>query len=162
MSLSDLAALGSFISGVAIVVSLIYAAMQFRVYAKAAHESRVIAINTDIQQFRMSLVLNPDVARIYRDGLEDLGKLESIDQWRFGALMQTLIGNFALGIEFKDVQDPTDVESSLRWILNRPGARSWWPKARHIFSDTVRVAIDKAIDEGHAHSSTEAASAVPK
>jgi len=43
MSLSDLASLGSFVSGFAILISLIYAGLQLRAFARAAQESRAIA-----------------------------------------------------------------------------------------------------------------------
>ena len=148
MSLSDLASLGSFVSGLAILVSLIYAGLQLRAFAKAAHESRVVAWNADIQQFRMAIASDPDVARIYRDGLKDHDGLENIDQWRFGALMQVLVANFYLAIEFKDISASAAVEPTYKWILRRPGARVCWPKARHMFSPTVVSVIDHALSEG--------------
>ena len=150
MSLSDLASIGTFISGIAIVVSLIYAALQFRVYAKGAHENRYIGFTNDIQQFRMAIATDPEIARIYRDGLDDLDKLDSIDQWRFGALMQALVQNFAIGMEFGDINGPTDMQKNLAWILGRPGARAWWPRARQIFSDSVVAAVEKAQSAGRA------------
>ena len=43
------------------------------------------------------------LARIYRDGLANMGKLESTGQWRFGALMQMVVANWWYTEEFADV-----------------------------------------------------------
>src|SRR5208283_134959 len=145
MTLLDLASIGNFVSGVAIVVSLTYAALQFRIYAKAAHETRLVASIENIQQFTLSIASSPDVARIYRDGLEDLDSLESIDQWRFGALMQTLVAYMSLAIEFDDVSDPRLTEKALYWILGRPGAGAWWKKARFMYDEKIARVIDEAV-----------------
>ncbi len=150
MSLTDLASIGNFVSGVAIVASLIYAALQFRIYAKTAHETRLIAGTENIQQFTLAIASNADIARIYRDGLEDMDSLESLDQWRFGSLMQTLISYMTLAIEFDDIADPRLTEKSLYWILGRPGAGVWWKKARFMYNEKIQLVIDEAVKEGAA------------
>lgn len=145
MSLEDIYFVSQTIAAVAIVASLIYAALQFRVYAKAAHEVRFAQSVSHIQQFRLLIASNPEVARIYRDGLEDLNKLDALDQWRFGALMQEVLTYHALEQEFGDVTDSATNLSTLGWVLGRPGARQWWQKAQRAFPPKIRAIAEKAV-----------------
>jgi len=143
MTLEDAYFLSQITAATAIVASLIYAGLQFRIYAKGAREARVVAFMNDMQQFRLAIATNPEVARIYRDGLAEFEKLESLDQWRFGALLQMLTEEYLLFKEFKDISPGTGGRAFESTIVRQPGYRQWWPNARHMYNDDARARIDK-------------------
>lgn len=80
MTLEELYYFSQIVASIAILASLIYAALQFRVYAAAAREARYTTAVSDLQEFRKILATDADCARIYRDGLADLSKLDSLEQ----------------------------------------------------------------------------------
>jgi hypothetical protein len=145
MTLEELAYLSQIVASVAVVASLIYAALQFRIYAAAAREARYTTAVSDLQEFRKILATDADCARIYRDGLADLSKLDSLEQWRFGALMQLVVTNFAYGIKFGDAIEAELQRNAIAQTMRRPGARAWWVKARYTVDAATRAAVDDAI-----------------
>jgi len=141
MPLEDVSLISQIVAALAVVVSLIYAGLQFGVYAKATRETRLVAHATDMQQFRMAIAVNAEFARVYRDGLADMAKLESVDRWRFGAMMQMVTQNYVLIREFKDISEGM-TESGWEYVATKPGYRQWWVKGRELYSGEVRAHID--------------------
>ncbi|MBL9097664.1 MAG: hypothetical protein JNK07_12115 [Alphaproteobacteria bacterium] len=146
MTLEDVSVLSQIVASVAVVASLIYAALQFRVYAAAAREARYTTAVSDLQEFRKIIATDADCARIYRDGLEDLSKLDSVEQWRFGALMQLVVTNFAYGIKFGDAIEAELQRTAVITTMRRPGAHAWWAKARYTVDAATRATVDDAIE----------------
>lgn len=143
MTLEQISQLSSTIAALALVSSLIYAALQFRIHAKAAREARLIAAASVFQGFSHLLASDAECVRILRDGLNDLAKLDSVERWRFGSMMQMLIANSQLVLELENVgsQDYFHVQS-MRQIMRRPGARQWWSHERTLFAPAAAAAVD--------------------
>jgi hypothetical protein len=158
MTLEDAYYVSQIVAAVAILASLIYAGLQFRIFAKQAREARLAAATSDIQQFRHAIVTDRDVARIDRDGLEGLEKLDELDQWRFGAMMQNLTSNFYLSMEFGDASPVGFTEESLRWIVSRPGYRAWWSRDKHMYPGRLSYLIERT----HAKADAKRAQTEPK
>jgi hypothetical protein len=156
MSLEETYYLSQIVASIAILASLIYAALQFRAYAAAAREARYTTAVSDLQEFRKILATDADCARIYRDGLADLSKLDSLEQWRFGALMQLVVTNFAYGIKFGDAVDAEGLRTGVAQTMRRPGARVWWAKARYMVDAPTRAMVDDAIASTSVRPDTEA------
>ena len=148
MTLEQLSYLSQTIAALAVVASLVYAALQFRVYAKAAQEARFATTIADLQEFRKILATDADCARIYRDGLADMNSLDSVEQWRFGALMQLVTTNFQYGIRFGDVNEAEMMQRAVNSTMQRPGARQWWAKGRLTVDTPTRRVIDDALAVG--------------
>lgn len=147
MTLEQISQLSSSIAAIALVVSLIYAALQFRIHAKTAHETRVVAAAAVFQDFSRLLAGNAECARILRNGLGDLAKLDAVERWRFGSMMQMLIANSQLVLELESVgrQDHFHAQS-MRRMMRMPGARQWWERERKMFASTAVAAVDAILD----------------
>ena len=145
MSLEQVSYFSQTIAAAAIVVSLIYAALQVRTYAKATLDARLVAAQSDLQDFRRLIATNLDCARIYRDGLVDLSKLDSTDQWRFGALMQMLVTNFEYAHRFSDVYRG-EADPAFTIIVRRPGFVRWWREGRMFFTSSTAALVDELLD----------------
>src|SRR3954469_25689395 len=143
MTLEQIYALSPTIAALALVLSLIYASFQLRINTKVARTARLIAAASVIQDFSRLLASNPDCARIFRDGLNDLAKLDPVDRWRFGSMMQMLIANSQLVLELKSVgyQDYFHTRSMQR-IMRRPGARQWWVRERKMYASSTVAAVE--------------------
>jgi hypothetical protein len=143
MTLEQIYAVSPTIAAFALVLSLIYASFQLRINTKVARNSRLIAAASVIQDFSRMLASNAECTRIFRDGLRDLAKLDAVERWRFGSMMQMLIGNSQLIFELDSVgyQDHFHAQS-MRLIMQRPGARQWWERERKMFAPTTVAAVD--------------------
>ena len=121
MTLEQIYALSPTIAALALVLSLIYASLQFRINTKVARNARLIAAAAVFQDFSRLLASNAECARIFRDGLNDLAKLDPVERWRFGSMMQMLIANSQLVLELKSVgyQDYFHTRS-MQQIMRRP------------------------------------------
>lgn len=147
MTLEQIYALSPNVASLALVLSLVYASLQFRINTKVARDSRLIAAAAVMQDFSRLLASNAECARIFRDGLADLAKLDPVERWRFGSMMQMLIANSQLVLELESVgyQDYFHARS-MQQIMRRPGARQWWVHEREMFAPATVAAVDAIFD----------------
>ena len=89
---------------------------------------------------------DPEVARVYREGLRDLKSLDQDDQWRFGALMQSLYSIFQMQFRNRNERQFEYSLEDLAWIATRPGAREWWSKAKRLYSPEFRHFVDEVLE----------------
>jgi hypothetical protein len=143
MTIEEVYDISPTIAALALTVSLIYAALQFRIYSKAARDARLITAASLVQDFSRLLASNADCARIFREGAHDLAKLDPVERWRFGSMMQMLIANSQLVLELESVghQDYFHVQS-MRQIMRMRGAREWWAHERKLFAPATAAAVD--------------------
>ena len=73
MDITTLAAWGEFIGDIAVVVSLIYLASQIRQNSKLLKASTASATHEVLSLSNSFVVQDPEMARIYWDGMEDHG-----------------------------------------------------------------------------------------
>ena len=154
MTLQELANLGEFLGGIAVVASLLYLGLQIRQgnrqvlqNTKSLQASTHQAIIGDLNRFRALLVQSDSLGRIYVQGLEDPSRLTPEEQFRFRGLMQTLFANLELqhrsrasGLFSLDSQDAT-----LLGVALAPGAKAWWAQARYLYDSDFQRYVDEMI-----------------
>jgi hypothetical protein len=141
MSLEQISYLSQIIAAAAVVASLIYAALQFRIYAKAARETRLVAASTDMQDFKRMLAQDATCARIFWDGLDDLNKLDRGELHRFNAMMSLIVTQVRYIDSFPDIA----AEMNATAVWTRPGARQWWETARALYAPHMVALIDRRV-----------------
>jgi hypothetical protein len=153
MDITTLAAWGEFIGGIAVVVSLIYLASQIRQNSRlleaAAEDSRVQNFNASSSM----MVSDPEVARIFWDGLEDRAALSESDRRRFDPLMSMQYQGFVQQWEHRrrGLDNSTSWEQQelgMRWHLGRRGTQAWWAEYRGLYAPEFRDYLDGLIREG--------------
>ena len=154
MTLQELANLGEFLGGLAVVASLLYLGLQIRQgnrqveqNTRSLQASTHQAIIGDLNRFRSMLIQGDALGRIYLQGLEDPSRLTPEEQFRFRGLMQTLFANLELqhksresGLFALDSQDATVLGVALA-----PGARAWWAQARYLYDSDFQRYVDELI-----------------
>ena len=85
MSLSDLAALGTLISGLAVLASLIFVGFQLKQNTAAVRAAASQSHSQNWQQITVPVVESGDFARIWRLGLDDIESLTNDERVRFYA-----------------------------------------------------------------------------
>lgn len=149
MTLSDLAALGSFISGIAVVISFVFLTIQLRQNTQSLRRSEGNASQAQISAFRLSIANSRDVARVWATGLSG-GELDDIDGARFNVLMSETIWNY---FHMWD-RDRRGLWEAHNWsrlapevgeLLTTKRGADWWRNARTYCPPDYALAVDQAI-----------------
>jgi hypothetical protein len=166
MSWDAIGAIGDFIGGIAVVVSLVYLATQVR------HSARITEQNT--REVRASaresifgafsrwraLVADERLTRVFVLGCDDLSALSHEERFQFGLLMQDLLyANqvlFTRGHEGSTGIPPQFAVENATSVLVRPGANEWWARNAQMFMPAFSQAVSEALAEHGAASAVRA------
>jgi hypothetical protein len=147
MSLAELSSIGSIVSGVAVIVSLIYLALQIRQAAKnqrgTMHQMRA-ALSTDV----MLRIAESDLSQSFRAGLTGDPAISEAQFWRYfyaaSAIMRTTENAFS---QYQDglVTDAhfASAKASARAFLASPGYRALWQATRLSREPGFRAFMDQ-------------------
>jgi hypothetical protein len=152
MSLSDLASIGSFVSGVAVVVSFLFLTMQLRQNTQSLRRAEGNATQSQISAFRLAIANNRDVAKVWVTGLSDGGELDEIDSARFNTLMSETIWNYfhmwdrdQLGIW--EAHEWKRLAPEVGQLLTTRRGANWWANGRLFCPPDYARAVDKTISD---------------
>ncbi len=94
MTLQELGSLGEFVSGLAVVVTLFYLALQIRHNTRAVRSSMHQDMMESTLRIAESLSDNPEVGRIVLKADQDYDSLTESERIRFEAYAERVFGNF--------------------------------------------------------------------
>lgn len=139
MTLSDLSAVGSFISGVAVLVSLVFVGFQLRQNTRAVRAATSQSHAMNWTNLITQITGSADFARIYRVGLGGLEALSEDDRVRFIVFMTGAFRFFeASRLQWRhkqlDNEHWQNVEAMLKDMASRPGIDQFWRIRRHMHS----------------------------
>ena len=144
MSLSDLAAIGSFVSGFAVLASLIFVGVQLRQNTRAVRAASSQAHAINFQQILTPLIETADVARIWRLGLGNIDSLTDDERVRFVVLVGGVFRFFeASRLQWRhgqlDSEHWQNIDANVRDFSTQPGVREYWALRRHWASGEFRT-----------------------
>ncbi len=150
MTLSDLASIAEIVGGVAVVVSLIYLAIQVR---QSTHAIRTATLQSNTAMWT-SLLMNlstPDTVEAYAAGLSGSPDISPMVYTRFFILCRSIFvafedQHFQYRNGVLDAETYKGYERSIsEQFLAFPGFRIWWQQSRHVFSPVFVEHIDGMI-----------------
>ncbi len=154
MSLSDLAYLGSFVNGVAVLISLIYLSLQVR----QTKRNQQIAIRhsraSRIVELQMGLA-DPGVAKAWLHGSGHPADLTPTELNQYVSLCRALFFHFEDSFYQREEGLLNDdafetVVAGVRFSVRSPGWRAAWKMARPNFGGRFRDFMDRAVSESSA------------
>ncbi len=161
MDLDQLANLGEFIGGGAVVVTLLYLALQVSQNTKALRATSVQALHDSVAAGLTAIATSEDTTEILRLGQAG-AELSPNQAARFSLLMHAVCRRWEnafvqrrLGALDEAAWEPWEL--IMRSNFSSPAMRVWWEQARSIYSeDFVRLVESFPIDEdgAAAHGST--------
>jgi hypothetical protein len=143
MSLSDLASIGSFVSGLAVLASLIFVGFQLRQNTQAIRANASQAHSQNWHQITLPVIESGDFARILRLGLDDIACLTDDERVRFYAFAGTTL-RFFEGARLQwlhgqlDEEHWNNVEKSATDFAATSGFRYYWAERHHWLSPQFR------------------------
>ena len=136
MTLTDLSSLGSFISGIAVLASLIFVGFQLRQNTQAVRATASQAHASNLQQIVTPVVENGEVARLWRLGLLDIESLTDDEVVRFVAFTSGLF-RFYESARLQWLHGQLDIEHWQNVALQaadfarQPGIKHFWKIRGH-------------------------------
>lgn len=139
MSLSDLANIGEGIGGIAVVVTLIYLAIQIRQNTRMMRAAAHHSVNELGVHINLALGTDPEASRILQTGSANYTELDSHQRLMFHLMMRA---NFS-GAEDFYIQAREGLLDAGMWdsrklsmirYLKQPGVQVWWEKNSELFS----------------------------
>jgi hypothetical protein len=148
MSLEDLGNIGEFVAAVAVVLSLIYLAVQIRQNTRQIDENtaslRVMSADETLRSFshyRDHIIRDPDIADLYLRGARSLRDLDTRDRLRFTQLASELFHTYqgvyrrSRSLDESELWEYVAGTGTLLPVLRQPGIREWWSGAKEEFTE---------------------------
>lgn len=150
MSWNDVVAIAEPAASFAVVISLVYLAIQVRLQAK---ENQMLVINSLTQQWGEAVrvfATQKDLYEIWMKGLVDFNSLPADERGRFSSILVNLTQIFeSLHLHHKAGKvDPglwEGFDNRLRDVFATPGAQCWWALRRHWHTRRFQDYVDRVI-----------------
>lgn len=131
MDLESLANLGEVVGAAAVVVSLIYLAIQVRQNTRAQQTENFSRALDRVAAMQASLSQDSETAVIFSKGVLDPSQLTPKERMQFTWAMYELFGAFEFMFFASNANAiPDEVwrrwASAVAWWMSFPGVRSWW------------------------------------
>ena len=152
MNWEAVSAIGQIVGAAAVVVSVIYLALQVRSNARQTRLASMRAMSEAFNQWLYGLAGNPQIGELYYRGMRDFASIEGPDLPRFSALMDSLFRIYE-DMYYQHVERHLDphvwrgFEAIMRDIIAYPGAQAWWQSRRHWFSGLFAEFINGLVTE---------------
>jgi hypothetical protein len=148
MSLEDLGNIGEFVAAIAVVLSLIYLAVQIRQNTSSVRTSTFHECASRAADLTRGIAEQKELARIFRTGLGGLEQLEDDDdRFRFVLLLQNMFRQYE-DLLFQYRAGTLSSESwdawrySFRGYLSNPGFSPFWDLRRLSFTESFRQFVE--------------------
>ena len=150
MNWDAIGAIGTFISAIAVIVSLIYLAIQTRQNTKAMKSASFHQVRESFSEIPLMLAQNSELASILGRVHSDPDSLTAEEVIRYEMILLTIVRR-AESAYFQSAEGSLPFESwrgiseTCKEALSEKLAMQWWGKTNHRFEASFREEMDKVI-----------------
>lgn len=155
MTIAELGNLGEFVSSIAVLISLIYLAIQVKSSTEAARMSTYQSVVSDFGALNRSMASTPDLSILFVNAMEDFGKLSADEKARVSQLFFVAFHYFE-NMYYQNQKGYLEDDVWLGWkrlmltYHSRPGFQSWWALRHEVYSQSFvdflqRAKLDKPV-----------------
>jgi hypothetical protein len=143
MSLNDLGNIGQVIGAIAVVISLIYVALQIRQNTNAVRVATAQSVHEHFANWYQLFASDESLAKVAVNGLKDYGSLSETEKARFIALFMAFL-SYSQNAFLKWRQGLLAPSLWLGWeqvIMNlvcAPGGKALWKDRFYLFGEEFR------------------------
>ena len=152
MTLNELANLGEFIGGIAVIVTLIYLTVQLRQNTRAV-KSATVANNTSLWSALLVNIAAGDKTKAYLHGSATVSVLTPEEFLQFFLIARAMFVSFEgqhhqfkEGMLDQDLYDGYE-RSFQAQVLSMPGFRRYWKQFSHEFSPAFQTRIETMLKD---------------
>ena len=147
MSIEDLGNLGELLGSIALLISLIYVAIEIRKNTETARTSTYQSVVSDFGSLNHTIVSTPGLSSLLVRAQEDFESLNEDEKAQISQLFFACYHNFE-NMYYQARKGYLEDDVWLGWkrlmltYHQRPGYRSWWELRRHVFSESFADFLD--------------------
>jgi hypothetical protein len=151
VTIEQVGSIGELIAAVATVATLIYLATQIRQASSSSRSSSAVAESNAEMSLSVLLAQDPEMNRIFFDGMADPASLSERDQLRLGSLINAFLANaeqaWLLHREGAVGDDQWQARLSfLIWMTHQPGFIEYWAVWNSTRSSEFAHVIEQAAE----------------
>jgi hypothetical protein len=166
MNLNDLANLGQIIGAVAVVVSLIYVALQIRQNTNAVRSAAAQVVNEHFASWYHLLAADAELSQVVVNGLRDYTSLSETEKARFVAtFMAYLSYSHNAFLKWREgALSPALWEGWELLLMNlfaAPGGRAFWKERAYLFGEEFRRHVEDDLMKRTPHPDAKPMGAFP-
>jgi hypothetical protein len=156
MTLNDLANIGQVIGAIAVVISLIYVALQIRQNTNAVRSATAQTVHEHFAKWYHLVAADDELAKIIANGLRDYGSLSEQQRVRFIAAFMSFL-SYSQNAFLKWREGLLASPLWLGWelvIMNlvcAPGGKAFWKDRAYMFGDEFRRYIESEVMKKKPH-----------
>lgn len=145
MTLEQLGNLGELIGAAAVVVSLLYLAVQIRQGRRVSQFEAHRNVSDSIASIMGEIAANPDLYRLWKVMTETPDEATHDDRERFGMLLHRFFIVFSDAHRFADT-DPhlaMRYKSFIRRLVAMQAVRGWWSRQSDLYNEPFKSLVDR-------------------
>jgi len=147
VTLQDLGAVGSFIGGIGVIVSLLYLARQIRDSSRIERLNARYAVSQAMSRALNRLDDDPELYRVWVAARRRGDELTEEDRERLGRFLYRYFGQMSLAYGYSEIDPEIRArnEPLLLRFLQVPAVQGWWSRQRAFFADPFRSEVDSLL-----------------
>ena len=147
MAISELGAIGEFLSSIVVMITLIFLVIQMRQNAQLMKRANARQAN-DANSHALVALLDEGVSELFIKGLNSIESLSEVERYRFdNALANWLYACEEVFTDQRDGMFPTDLfvkyANAVPGYLSTPGGSQWWKESQTWFGPKFRLEVDR-------------------
>jgi hypothetical protein len=152
MNWEAIGAIGEVTGAAGVIITLVYLAIPIRQNTSSIRSGTYQASTRDIVQLSDQLSQDPELNRIWFDGLRSFETMSQTERRRFATYMsgafrryESMLHQTEQGILEEEWWNGTGRQ--LREMASQPGTQAWWVEARTLFRPSFRAYVDDIIEQ---------------
>jgi len=147
MTLDQLASIGEIISGIAVVISLVYLAIQIRTNTETERTSTYQSIVSDFGALNNTMASTPELSHMFVQAMENYHQLSSDQKARISQVFfqcfryfENMFYQYQKG--YLDDEVWTGWKRLMLTYYARPGFQTWWEHRRDVYSAPFAIFLE--------------------
>jgi hypothetical protein len=156
MSLQEFAWLGGTMSGVGVIVSVIYVSIQIRHNTRAVRASAFQQVVNSFAGVAFDLARDKNLIDLFVRGGRDFASLDEVERTQYSYLLLSFLRRaesvvFQTQIHMLHTHHWSGIRNSIKAVMAMPGARTCWSEIKNRLNPEFGVFIDELTAEQPRH-----------
>ena len=147
MTLDQLANIGEIIGSIAVIISIVYLAIQIRTNTEAERTLTYQAVVSDFGALNNTMASTPELSHLFVEAMEDYHQLSSDEKARISQLFFQCFRYFE-NMFYQHRKGYLDEEVWIGWkrmmltYYSRPGFQTWWEHRKDVYSEPFGLFLE--------------------
>jgi hypothetical protein len=152
MNWAAIGAVGEFVGGIGVIISLVYLAGQIRQSTRVQRRANLGDVAAQLSEVLRCVVADPELSSLALRGNADLASLDPAERYRFDCFFYTWLVSFERALldaragEYPE-ESITPMKAAIAGFLRTEGGRAWWEQRKVWFSADGQQSLEQIISD---------------